>query len=149
MPKEPIANLVFEEVLTRLRSIREGEKYWCSPFVYDSKTLPERDRMPAIVVYQSDDEWSVEAMGNVKIDVSQQIIICMFHLTPQAINRLRADVEKALLVGSGYLLKKSADYPAVTYSLAAPSMTVANEGMELGDAQFVLKAFYQREHGEP
>ncbi len=149
MPKEPITNAVFNAVLLRLRAIKAGETYFCSPTVFSRKVQIESHQCPAIVVYQTGDEWSLEACGNVDFEVRQQMLICLFHDSPETLNRLKADVEIALKIGSGYLLRQSATDPAVTYTLAGPTMAVASEGLELGNAQFVLNATYKRAHGTP
>lgn len=148
-PKEPTSNLVFEAVLLRLRDIKAGETFFCSPTVYSRKVLIESHQCPAIVVYQSGDAWEEEACGNVEIEVSQQMIICLFHESPQQLNRLKADVEIALKIGTGYLLKQTTTDPAATYKLGGPSMAVPGEGLELGDARFILTATYKRSHGTP
>jgi hypothetical protein len=156
-PKEPTTNLVFEAVLLRLRDIKAGEIYFCSPTVYSQKTTIESHQCPAIVVYQSGDEWQTgvganstnEACGNVEIQVAQQMILCLFHKQPETLNRLKADVEIALKAGSGYLLRQTATDPAATYKLGGPSMALAGEGLELGDARFILTALYNRPHGTP
>lgn len=148
-PKEPTSNLVFEAVLLRLRDIKSGETFFCSPTVYSKKVQIENHQCPAIVVYQAGDEWDSEACGTVELGVRQQMIICLFHDSPETLNRLKADVEIALKIGSGYLLRQSATDPAVTYTLAGPTMAVAGDGLDLGNAQFVLHAIYKRSHGTP
>jgi hypothetical protein len=159
-PKEPTTNLVFEAVLLRLRDIKAGEIYFCSPTVYSRKVLIESHQCPAIVVYQAGDEWktggganpSSEACGAALISVAQQMIICLFHDSPQTVNRLKADVEIALRGNeskSGNLIAPTATDPGVTYKLQGPSMSVAGEGLELGDARFILTAIYSRNHGTP
>lgn len=153
MPKEPITNTVFNVILSRLRAIKEGDTYFCSPTVYSEKRQVEHNDCPAIVVYQRGETWRVgtddQACGQVEIEVDQNVIICIFHTTTEKVNRLKADAEKALFVGGGYLLKQTATDPAVTYKLGGPLGTVAGEGLELGDAQFLLTAFYKRTHGTP
>ena len=154
MPKEPITNAVFNAVLLRLRAIKAGEKYFCSPVVHEQKINIERHMCPAIVVYQLGDEWAndqgeSEACGAVEVLVKQQILICLFHVSPETVNRLKADAEAALFVGGGYLLRQTATDPAVTYRLAGPSGAPPGEGLELGDARFVLTAVYKRAHGSP
>ena len=160
MPKEPITNAVFNAVLLRLRAIKAGENYFCSPVVHDQKINVERHMCPAIVVYQAGEEWAVNgggntetgACGNVQMSVAQQIIICLFHTAPELINRLKADVEIALRVNdlkAGNLLLPVGEQSGVAYSLQGPASASPGEGLELEDARFTLTAIYSRAHGSP
>ena len=157
MKKEPVTNLVFNEVVSRLKNIQAGDKYWCSPKVYDYKKTVEQSECPAIILYQADDAWNTgsqaspanEAMGNVKINIDQQIIIAVFHESVEKLNRLKADIEIALLNGTGNLLLRTDSNPPVTYKLGGPTMALPPDDLALGNARFILTAFYQRQHGDP
>jgi len=157
MKKEPVANLVFTEVLKRLKAIQAGENYFCSPMVYDYKKQLDPKEFPAIVLYQAGDEWASggkenatsEAMGKTAFEVRQQIIITLFHDSVEQLNRLKADVEIALFTSTGNLLKPTATSPGVSYKLGGPTMALPPDDLMLGHARFVLTALYQRAHGDP
>ena len=157
--KEPITNLVFAEVLKRLKAIQAGDSYFCSPMVYDYKKQLESKEFPAIVLYQAGDEWSTgggngsnDACGNVEINVSQQIIITLFHDSVEQLNRLKADVEIALRVNdlkAGNLLLPAGENSGVAYALQGPVMALPPEDLMMGHARFTLTAIYSRAHGSP